>query len=206
MSLILGNDAGWGGWGWCLATEEGPWAVGHQVLRGRSWRWSDFRQELAKLDDVIAQAKLDQPVQLGGPVRVVVEVAPVVYSGRGRASRGNQAATGQGMGQIQGGILLWGTRPGVMLYPWEVEVSDWRAFWQIKGWKDRAAYKAAAIWAVRSLGWGARLEPFADPGPKDDHGARGDVAEAILLSVYAARNPGAAPVGPSRDPAWRVTP
>lgn len=203
MPVILGHDAGWGGWGWCLATERGPWAVGHQAIGGRAWRWSDFRLALQELDQVLAEAQA-RP-ELGGPVRVAVEIAPAVYSGRGRGRRGNQAATGQGMGQIQGGILLWATRPGVMLYPWEIEVAEWRAWWGIRGWKDRAAYKSAAIKLVGQLGWGARLEPFADPGPEDDHGARGDVAEAILLTVGAARHPDGAPVGPVRDPAWRFT-
>jgi hypothetical protein len=203
MPVILGHDAGWGGWGWCLGTERGPWAVGHQAIGGRAWRWSDFRQALGELDELLAAAPRERP-ELGGPVRVAVETAPAVYRGAGRGRGGNQAATGQGMGQIQGGILLWGTRPGSMLYPWEIEVAEWRAWWGIRGLKDRARYKLAAIKLVGQLGWGARLEDYPDPGPEDDHGPRGDVAEAILLTVGAARHPEAAPKGPQRDPAWRL--
>lgn len=199
MTLILGNDAGWAGWGWCLGNEIGPITVGHHALGGRAWRWSSILGALGELDQAL-EAAAHRP-DARGQVRVAVEVAPAVYRGRG-----NQASIGQGMGQIQGAILHWGTRPGVMLYPWEIGVAEWRAWWGIRACGGRSAYKLAAIRTVIQLGWRARLEPFADPGPDQDFGPRGDVAEAILMTVGAARHPNAAPVGPVRDPAWRVSP
>jgi len=201
MPAIFGHDAGWGGWGFCLATEKGPWHTGHVKLDGKAWRWSDMHAQLHEMDKTIAEAATHP--EIGAP-RIVVEIAPAVYSGRGRESKGNQAATAQGMGQIQGAILAWGTRPGVLPYPWEMEVATWRGWWGIRKWPSRTQYKAAAIRLVNSLGWGQYIEDFPDGGPEHDHAPRSDVAEAILMSVYGARNPLCAPTGPQRDPRWKI--
>lgn len=201
MPAILSHDAGWKGWGYCLATEKGPWHTGHVAIGSKAWRWSDMHAQLGELDKLVLEAGAHP--QIGAP-RIAVEIAPAVYKGRGRGSSGNQAATAQGMGQIQGAILSWGTRPGILPYPWEVAVADWRGCWGIRGWRSRALYKAAAIRLVFDLGWEKYVSPFKDTGPDDDHGPRADVAEAILIAVYCARNPHLAPVGPQRDPRWKI--
>lgn len=65
----------------------------------------------------------------------------------------------------------------------------WRPWWGIRGARARA--KATAIRLVRANGWGAHLEGLAET-PADSPPA-GDVAEAILMGVGAARHPGYAP-------------
>lgn len=200
MPVILGHDASWTGWGYCLANETKPIEVGHVAnLGNRSWRWSDLRRQLGELDALLTEAELLSGAELP---RLAVEVIPPVYSGHG-----NQAATGQGLGQLTGPILLWGTRPGILAYPWELEPRDWRSWWKIAGRrnpKGRAGWKAWAVELVGILGWRHHLEPF--PATGDDLGPRGDVAEAILIAVGAARHVAEAPRGPVRDPAWRVPP
>jgi len=203
-SLVLANDSSWTGWGWALCSNAGPIAVGHvQGLGGRAWRWAALRDELERLDLELTEAQaLLGP---GDPLpRVVVERAPKVYRGRG-----NQAATGQGIGQLGGAILLWGTRPGRLAYPWELEPGDWRPWWlEARGRrpKGREAWKAWAVRLVETLGWGDHLAPW--PWTGDDGGARADVAEAVLLGVGAAQHHRLGPVGPSpaRSPAWRPSP
>ena len=203
MTLILGNDLAWGGWGWCLATEAGPLSTGHVALGGRDWRWPAV---LHHLDTVIASELTDAGLQRGRddpPPRVVIEEPPMVYSGAdrrgGKGQRaGNQAATGYGLGQLAGAVQLWSCmRPG-LAYPWLVEPSAWRG-WMGIGGKGRQERKERARAAVRLWGWGRHLEPFPwDPRPDAGGGAQGDVAEAILLAVGAARNAHLAPKGPQR--------
>ena len=208
-AAVLGHDSSWGGWGWCLGTDLGPVAVGHLVLKGRSWRWDALRQTLEALELELVEASAMLPPG-APPPRVVVEVAPPVYKGasRGKRKAGNQAATGMGIGLLAGPLLLWGTRPGRLAYPWDVEPGDWRVWWLRAGErrpKGRAQWKAWAIQTVQLLGWGHHLEPFHyDP---DDGGPRGDVAEAILITVGAARNHRSGPRGPDprRSPAWRTS-
>lgn len=71
----------------------------------------------------------------------------------------------------------------------------WRPWWGLRG--NRAVAKAGAIRLVRQLGWGAHLEGLAIT-PADAPPA-GDVAEAILIGVGAARNPQFAPNLPGAD-------
>lgn len=203
-SVTLAHDSSWSGWGWCLATDRGPVAAGHVPRLGdRAWRWAGLVDELERLDQELTEAQA-----LLGPAdplpRVVVERAPPVYRGRG-----NQAATGQGIGQLGGAILLWGTRPGRLAYPWELEPGDWRPWWldrRARRPKGREAWKRWACDTVKVLGWGHHLAPW--PWSGDDGGPRADVAEAILLGVGAARNHRQGPKGPDprRSPAWRPSP
>lgn len=200
--MILANDASWTGWGWALCSTSGPLAVGHVAgLGGADWRWDRLAAELGRLElelvEAAASSGPDEP-----PPRVVVERAPAVYAGRG-----NQAATGLGLGQISGAILLWGTRPGRLAYPWELTPDEWRSWWLARGARrpsGRAAWKAWAVRLVELMGWSDRLAPWAWTG--EDGGARADVAEAILMGVGAARHATLAPRGPDprRNPAWRT--
>lgn len=203
MAVVLANDAAWGGWGWALCRESGPVAVGHLRLEDAAWRWDRLAGELARLDLELGEAAAI--LAPGDPLpRVVVERPPAVYAGRG-----NQAAVGLGLGQLGGAILLWGTRPGRLGYPWELTPDEWRAWWLARGARrpsGRGAWKAWAVRLVEAMGWGGRLDPW--PWTGDDGGARADVAEAILLGVGAARRLHLAPVGPDprRSPAWRPSP
>ena len=189
--LVLGNDAAWGGWGWCLARSVGPISVGHVALGSRRWRWDALGYQLDALEALVDKA--------AAPVRVVVEEAPAIYTspaGGRRLARGH-ALTPYKLGQLTGSILLWGCREG-WPYPWAVGVSEWRSWWNIRG-RGRAIKKRSAIRLVLSKGWGRFLQPFSG----EDQ--RGDVAEAILLAVGAAMRPELAPAGPARRRA-RATP
>tara|TARA_R110002110_G_scaffold30588_23_gene108233 strand:- start:101 stop:778 length:678 start_codon:yes stop_codon:yes gene_type:complete len=220
--LTLGNDAAWGGWGQCLAdAARGPLWVGWQKLGGRTWRWTVLREALAELDQ-LSQLR---------SIRVVVEKPPAVYKGAGRHGQhgkraGNQAVVGYGMGQLIGPILAWGEGHHVLdesmqphnpesptrwPYPWEVEVSEWRGWWNLRGIRGgREAYKLAALIQVERLGWAeehltqygwapglgmaAQRKLVADGQPC------GDVAEAILIAVGAAMRPELGPKGPRVRP------
>lgn len=219
MPAAVANDAAWGGWGWCLATHEGPVACGHLALAGRTWRWHSLEAVLTGAEPVHAPGRVWPPTWEGCTwpdllveaaartrpgehlARVVVEQPPAVYSGASRGGKGkragNQAATGYGMGLLVGNLLRAGCRPGELAAPWEVEVNTWRPWWGVTG-RDRGGYKAAAIFHVRARTWGAFVEPFEDTG--DDHGPRGDVGEAILQAVGAARHAGDGPRGPAKLP------
>lgn len=187
--IVLGCDASWTGWGWALAGPEGPVATGHfPNLGGKAWRWSALNAALDELEPVLIEASL-----LAGERRpiVAVELAPPVYAGRG-----NQAATGQGIGQIIGAIQAWAERHPRLGYPWALPPATWRDWWGLRGCRGgRPGYKRAAIATCEARGWRAHLEPFSADG--EDYGARGDVAEATLLAVGCANHPEAAPRGPS---------
>lgn len=201
MNLILGMDAAWGGLGWCLASERGPLSAGHIDLSGREWRWPALA---AFLDSTISQelgdAELLRP--LGSPpVRLVVEQPPVVYSGASRSRRpgsgktaGNQSVVCYGLGTLAGALCMWWTCQGGLGYPWLVKPDVWRG-WMAIGGKGRAERKELAMESCQLRGWGGLLLPH-HYDPKKEGGPRADVAEAILLSVGAARNIADAPAGP----------
>jgi hypothetical protein len=205
MRITVGLDAAWGGLGWSLATDQGPLAVGHVKLNGSTWRWQALS---AYLDEVIAPTISDGELMLGADdpaVRLVIEEPPMVYSGAARAKKtapgeklgmaGNQAAVGYGLGRLAGALELWSFRRGGLAYPWLVDPRTWRAWWRVGG-KGRAERKQAAVGIVRASGWARHLEPHKWTG--DDGGAQGDVAEAMLLAVGAARRHAEAPAGPTR--------
>lgn len=207
---ILANDAAWGGWGWALVDEAGPIACGHLRLSTRTWRWSALARVLSGAEPVHADGGLwslsgrtisttssdfTWPELLRAADRVVVEQAPAVYSGRGRGRTGNQAVIGYGLGSLAGPLLTSATQCAG--YPWEVDTRTWRSWWGGSSGGGRAEIKARAVGLVRSLGWHRCLEPFAGG---EDEGARGDVAEAILMGVGATRHLELAPRGPRRGP------
>ena len=200
--LTFGHDAAWSGWGWCLGDAEGPLVTGHVVLAGRAWRWPALQIELA------ARHRLVDGL---GRLRVCVERAPSVYraagrmNARGRSGAGNQADIGYGLGQLSAPLLMWGTRAVEWDYPWEIEVKEWRAMW----WKGpqttgRVEAKRRAIQLVGTLGWESLLPERTVKNVSEEHsfGDRGDVAEAILLTVGCARNARLAPRGPQRQEGW----
>lgn len=185
--ITLGVDPAWGGLGWCLATARGPVSAGHVVLSGRTWRWSATRAFLAELDHTVG----DQPC------RLVIERAPAVYRGaeRGAGKAGNQASVGLGLGQISGAMLLWGCRAG-WAYPWEVETTEWRGWWNLRGCRDRAAYKAAAVWTARAAGWHRVDGVRAAWDALEGRDGQADLAEAMCIAVGGAANAASAPKGP----------
>lgn len=199
MTVVLAIDPGWGGTGWCLAAPSGPFTVGHVVLPGKGSR-TRYSRLVKWLDELAALAG---PIAADVRVRVVLEEAPEVYGGRG-----NQSATGYGMGTLAGAVLLWATRlalqePESYDWPWPVPVRDWRSWWNIMGSRDVS--KRAALQTVSTHRWGAFLQPWEPSRTETSHAAidrmharRGDVAEAMLLGVGAAMRPELAPKGPRR--------
>lgn len=208
-TLVLGNDASWGGWGWCLADQHGPLQVGHLALgppRRRAsktkanpypkllatHRLQRFKQYLhGPLALVLADAQLlrrpSDPL-----VRVVVEVPPLGF-------KSGKASAYVAVGRMVGAIEVWGCRPSLAT-PWVQEPGEWRGYWRIppsgRG-RGSAQLKADAITLATSL-WGRKwLEPFnrtAKGGP------RGDVAEAMLLTVRSCRDQTGAPETPTTWP------
>lgn len=183
--LVLGHDAAWSGWAWCLASSEGPLSVGWEAP-GTMWRWDTLA---ARLDLLVERVERMRLVVRGRPIRVVVEQAPAVYQ------RGNQAAIGYGLGTIAGGILLDAAQrrradPAAWLYPWPVEVGEWRAWWNLRA-RGRDEYKRAAVDSIRAMKWGDFLAAYEERSERV-----ADVAEAILIAVGAAMRPELAPRGP----------
>lgn len=209
-TLTLGMDASWGGWGWCLADQDGPLQVGHLALgppRRRAkkternpdppllstHRLQRFKLYLHRhLDMVLADAQLMR-APTDPLVRVVVEVPPLGY-------KAGQASAYVGVGRIVGAIELWGCRRSLAT-PWVQEPGDWRAWWNIapsRRGRGSVEMKADAIDMVGRL-YGARwLEGFRRT---KKGGPCGDVAEAVLLSVGSSRYPGGAPETPEHWPA-----
>lgn len=187
MNLILANDTSWKGWGWCLASKNGPLQVGHFKTKS-TWKWSKLRINLQELDGILKNHSEHT-------IRVATEKPLFVYS------RGNQAATGFGIGQLSGPVMLWGTRPGELLYPWEISVDDWRGWWYSGKNLKRDVWKLWAIRMVSTMGWARFLDDF--DYEQDGGGPKGDVAEAILMGVGAAMRPKLAPKGPVKSTDWR---
>lgn len=206
MNTALGLDPSWKGLGWCAATDQGPVAAGHVSL-DRTWRWSAvdawLRQVLGpEVADLGLLRGADDP-----PPFLAIEKPPPVYTGGTNADggvlnhvAGNQAYVGYGLGTLAGAIQLWWVQQGWLGYPWELEPREWRAWWSLNGGRGekrgRAEKKARAIRLVESMRWGRFLEPFPRDG--EDHAPCGDVAEAILMAVGAARHARDAPSGPKR--------
>ena len=213
MNVVLAADAAWGGMGLALVTEQGPTDTAHVRLSGATWRWPALGRWL---DGDVARIVADGELLRGAadpPLRLVVEKPPAVYSGveRWNASRqghlpsapagkaGNQSATCYGLGRLAGALEWWWIREHPDLgYPWLVEPREWRT-WMKVGGTGRVARKRAAVQLCRLAGWGRFLDPFPwDDAPEHAGGAMGDVAEAVLLGVGAARNATLAPPGPRR--------
>jgi len=201
--LTLASDLSWGGWGWSAGTAAGPLAVGHVRPGAPTWRWPAVA---AYLDGPFAAAVVDLQLRRGPedpPVRIVIEEPPMVYSGASRGGKagrpiGNQSATAYGLGTLSGAVQLWTVQRGDLGYPWLVDPRTWRG-WMGVGGKGRLERKQRAVQFVRLNGWGRLLDPYPwDPDPEAAGGAQGDVAEAILLQVGAARHATEAPAGPAR--------
>jgi len=208
-TLTLGMDASWTGWGWCLGDQHGPMQVGHLALgaprrRDRATKRDptpDLRsthrlQRLHRyLHGPLAWVLADAQV-LRAPtdplVRVVIEVPPLGY-------KMGKASAYVGVGRLVGSIELWACRPSLAT-PWVQEPGEWRAHWRIppsrKG-RGSAELKADAIALVGKLYGDHWLAPFR---ATDAGGPRGDVAEAILLTVRASADPSDAPNTPEAWP------
>lgn len=192
--IAFAHDAAWGGWGRAVCTEDGPVASSHIELGGRTWRWDAMWIELdtgghAAFAEHAAQLARDR----GDVPRFVVEVSPPNAKRRGRDGKPrNQVQTSYAMGQATGPILLDGVRPG-WAYPWPVPPRMWRGW---LGWPAGGDAKSACISVCRAEGWGHHIQPWGN----DPRGAAGDVAEAIVMGVWACRNAAKAPKGPAR---WR---
>lgn len=201
MPIVISFDASWGGLGWALCTANKPVASGHAKLGGRAWRMAALREVLAQLEHQVADLAAHSAPGDPQP-RVVIERAPQVYS------RGNQAATGFGLGEIAGAIELWGCRP-TWEYPWLIPPDVWRRYWWAKPPRRRARLKRQALLEVqRDPRMAPHIADLAWDGsePQDYEGPAGDVAEAILLGVGAARriaSPLTADEAPKGPADWR---
>lgn len=193
--IVLASDVAWDGWGWAVCRREGPLWTGHVRLAG-GWEFWKLRRYLEDvLEAELAEAKA---LRRAGdpPVGLAIERPPKVYR------RGNQAATGWGLGKIVGPLAVWGTRPEgeELRYPWLLYPKEWRTWHGLKGGRDKV--KARAVELVHRNGWGEHLAghggPVRDPDGKIRQWPEADVAEAILLGVGAARRPGEWPRGPVR--------
>lgn len=209
--LTLGCDASWGGWGLCGADQDGPLQTAHVALGPPRKRARPSKRN--PNPEQVSTYRLQRLVQLlqgpvaymltdlellrrptDPPVRVVIEVPPVAFKG-GKASAYVQ------VGRLVGSLELWACRRHTAT-PWVLEPGEWRPWWGIRPTcrgRGRDKLKAEAIWHVGrhwSPDW---LEPYRDSGKT--RGPRGDVAEAILQAVGAARHPGLAPATPADWPA-----
>lgn len=201
MPIVLAFDAGWGGTGWALCTANKPVATGYAKPGGKTWRMVALRELLGQLEHQVADLAAHSHPNDPQP-RVVIERAPKFYAGRG-----NQAAIGFGMGEIAGAIELWGCRP-TWEHPWLVTPDVWRRWWWSKPPRGRTKLKRAAVMQIQGSPWRAEIEGLARDGrePQDFEGPAGDVAEAILLGIGAARRIASpltvndAPKGPA---AWK---
>ncbi len=185
MTHVLAFDAAWGGVGWTLANTKKPLATGWFAPGNKTWRTAALAHELRELDRIVARFDV-RP-------RVVVERINWHYH-----APGNQRPIAFGLGTCAGAIELWGCREE-WPYPWLVPVAEWRKWWAIKG-RGKAQKKQCAITYCTMMGWGHFLAEHRDIDKKGD-GARGDVAESILIGVGAARRPLEAPAGPAK---WRA--
>lgn len=213
--ITLGHDASWTGWGWCLADQHGPLQAGHLALGPPNRRHKTKANpnppllpthRLARaraymhgpLEHVLAEGQLmRRPTD--PRVRVVVERPPLKYSS-------GKASAYVGVARLVGMIEAWGCRP-TLGYPWGIEPGPWRKWWGIGGsrkGRDSEHIKADAIEIVERL-WGEKwLAPFPRAGRVKDSkrrkaGVKGDVAEAILLSVGSSRHADEAPAAPRGD-------
>lgn len=208
MPVVIGVDAGWGGMGIALCTAARPVQVWPAELGRRSWRMAALVELLEEVEaavcDLQAHAGPNDP-----PPRVVIEHAPPVYAGRG-----NQAATGWGMGELAGAIELWGCRRG-WAYPWLPSTSAWRSWWWSTLPKGRAAIKRLA-YDTAAVQWGHHLQGLPTDKTITEskrrkvlpyEGLGVDVAEAMLLGVGAARRIASPLIPPDEVPAgpasWR---
>ncbi len=197
--LIHASDLSWKGWGWCSCSPQGPIATGHVSLGGRAWRWPAV---LEYLDGPIACAIADLEMMRGPDdprVRMVIEEPPMLaVGGMQRGRKSNQVSAAYGLGTLSGAVQLWSTWRPSLAYPWLISPMEWRKWAGVKG-KGRNERKANAVKLCRLHGWARFVDPFPwDPDPEAAGGAQGDVAEAILMGVGAARNPGGAPKGPAQ--------
>ena len=202
-ALTVSFDAAWGGTGWAICTEELPIWAGH-IKPGR-WREASLLAHLQQLDQLI----VTEQIALELAPRVVIERLPWNYR-----RPGSQVRTVYGISGVAHVIFGWGCRRG-WEYPWLIPPRDdrgkpkhgakprppqpgWREWWGIRG--KRPIAKARAIALVRTLGYGHLLDGLKPINAKGD-GPQGDVAEAILIGLGAARNTSQAPRGPVRWPA-----
>jgi hypothetical protein len=210
---VLSFDAAWGGVGWSAwvmgADKPLPLAWGFDEPGASAWRDVRLQELLAAVDDEVSDC--------GFPVvwRVVVERAPWVYGGE----KGNQFATGYGLGNIAGRIAAWGLRP-TWGYPWFVAVDEWRAWYGLRRVKKegeaprkrrrkgddspvvpprkigRGGYKRAALDLVTAQ-WPHLLTGLSETDAKGKlEGPAVDVAEGALLGAGALLHLTEAPKGP----------
>lgn len=189
MPHVVSLDPSWGGCGYALCNEGGPLESGWIKL-GTTWKWDTLAAFLAgPLSHLVVDAVL--ATRLGEPMpRVAVEIPAMIH-------RGSSHTTVRGVALATGPFLAWGVQPERLAYPWALEPRPWRAWWRITV-RGRPAKKLAAVRIVQGLGWGAHLAHH--PTASDDQGPRGDVAEAILIGVGAARHHADGPRGPAK---WR---
>lgn len=128
---VIAFDAAWGGIGWSAwvpgMAGPVPLAWGHAHPKAVTWRELALLETLEAIDDELADP--GQPVVW----RVVIEQAPWVFGGE----RGNQFATGYGLGGVAGRIGQWGLRRE-WGWPWLVKVDLWRGWYGLRNKKPKA--------------------------------------------------------------------
>lgn len=207
MALVIGFDASFGGIGWCIGTERGPYEAGF-YRPSSTHRMPGVMAFLEALELKVIEYELERRPSDPKP-RVVIERVPWSYS-----RRGSQARVVWSIGGVAHMIGAWGTRRHWGT-PWFIPPKDdrkwvrnrktprekqpgWRQWWGISG-KGRYMKKRDAIRKVYSNGWGhliCNLRPLDDEG----NGEQGDVAEGILIAVGGARNLSQAPKCPVKWP------
>lgn len=188
--VVLALDAAWDRTGWAICDADGPLVFGDARPDGE-WRHAKaaalFRELRAEAQELAIGRDAD-------PI-LVVERCGTHYSWQA-PKRGKDDQRGadptrvvRGLSEIVGSSANAGVGVG-WRYPWLIEPNDWRSWWRLRG-GGREKVKAAAV-ALVGCAWpavGKVLEARGDAG---------DVAEAILLGVGAARRSTEAPTGPKR--------
>lgn len=181
--VVIGLDGAWGGTGWAVCTEEGPWEWGWALPEG-AWKWTRLESMIRELSRLASGVQIATDAEA---IRIVVERTPLHHGGVG--GKGDPRIVVRAISELVGGSARG--IPG-FAYPWILEPKEWRAWWGLRG--ARHVLKYHAIQTVGALWPDVR----AGLDALEDQDRAGDVAEAILIGVGAARHASGAPAGPAR--------
>lgn len=187
--IVLSADASWKTTGWAISDAKGPIVFGDARLSG-DWRYAKAQVLVRELR---AEA-VDLAIGRDATPIAVIERAGTHYSWQdakrqaGDKRGADPTVVVRGLSECVGAIALGTVWPG-WGYPWLIEPNDWRAWWNLRG--RREGLKRAAL-ALVGAHWPAIHRVLVRRGDE------GDVAEAILLGVGAARRESEAPTGPKR--------
>lgn len=207
-AFVLAMDASWKTIGVALCTAKGPvWTAYFRPPAepaGKSTRAAFIDGPFMEQITLMLATRPVAPASRADVI-VGIETAPAVYAGRG-----NQAATAGGLGRLRGMLEIEARRISdhpVWLIPTVDEVvkhgkdhgqvarHGWRTWWGYGRAASREALKRHAINVVVGNKWGTHL---LDTDRTDLEGPAGDLAEAILMGVGAARHVEQRPSEPAR--------